>query len=87
MAEAKIVEHQKFAPSQRQFLEGERYLAAGGLVCLIGFDKQTKAMFIHDWARWAMKEDSFTHRGGVQPHAETLKEWLEWRMKNRTLPT
>ena len=79
LAEGKIVEHQKFAPTPRQYEEGKLYTAAGGLCCLIGFDKQTKAMFIaHPWAKEAFKETSFPPGGGYKSHAETLRDWLEW---------
>ena len=78
LAEAKIVPHQSFAPSLRQYLEGQRYEAVDGLCCLIGFDKATKAMFIHPWAKTACKADSFPPGGSFKPHAETLKDWLEW---------
>jgi hypothetical protein len=78
-AEGKLVEHQKFAPTLRQYEEGERYRAAGGLCALIGWEPKTKAMFIHPWARWAMKEDSFPPGGAMKAHAETLKEWLDWQ--------
>jgi hypothetical protein len=79
LAEAKVVAHQTFAPSLRQYLEGKRYTDAGGLCALIGFDKKTKAMFIHDWAEAATKADSFPPGGGYKPHAETLRDWLKWR--------
>lgn len=79
LAEAKIVPHQAFAPSLRQHLEGERYVAAGGLCCLIGWDQKTKVMFVHEWAKTATKAASFPPGGSYKPHAETLKEWLEWR--------
>ena len=79
LAEGKIVEHQKFEPTPRQWKEGVDYTKAGGLCCLIGWDKQTKAMFIHHpWSRWAMKEDCFPPGGGYKSHAETLKDWLDW---------
>lgn len=78
-AEAKIVGHQKFAPTLRQYEEGRQYTAAGGLCCLIGWDKATKVMFIaHPWAKEAFKADCFPLGGSYKPHAETLKEWLEW---------
>lgn len=79
LAEGKIVEHQSFAPTLRQFLEGERYIKAGGLCCLIGWDKQTKLMFVHDWAKTATKRDSFPPGGSSKPYGTTLKEWLEWQ--------
>jgi hypothetical protein len=78
LAEGKVVEHQTFAPTPRQYEEGRRYEAAGGLCALIGFDKQTKAMFVHPWAKTALKKDSFPPGGSVKDHATTLKDWLEW---------
>jgi hypothetical protein len=78
LAEGKIVEHQKFAPTPRQYEEGRQYTAAGGLCCLIGWEPETKVMFIHPWARWAMKVDSFPPGGGYKNHAETLRNWLQW---------
>ena len=79
LAEGKLVEHQKFAPTLRQHEEGERYIAAGGICALIGWEPKTKVMFIHPWARWAMKEDSFPPGGSYKNHAETLKDWLDWQ--------
>jgi len=79
LAEGKLVEHQSFAPTLRQWEEGERYIKAGGICALIGWDKKTKVMFIHDWARTATKADSFPPGGGYGPHAETLRDWLVWR--------
>jgi hypothetical protein len=78
-AEAKIVEHQAFAPTRRQYEEGNDYTAAGGLCCLIGWDKKTKAMFIHHpWSMTATKADCFPPGGGYKSHAQTLKDWLDW---------
>jgi hypothetical protein len=77
LAEGKMVEGQKFQPTARQWKEGQDYIAAGGLCALIGWDPKTKAMFIHPWARWAMKADSFPPGGGYKSHAETLKDYLE----------
>ena len=79
LAEGKIIEHQKFEPTLRQFEEGKRYIAAGGVCALIGWDKKTKVMFVHEWARWAMKADSFPPGGSYKDHAETLRDWLIWR--------
>ena len=79
LAEAKIIEHQAFAPTPRQWIEGVDYEKAGGLCCLIGWDKRTKAMFIHHpWSKSATKADCFPPGGGSKAHAETLKDWLDW---------
>ncbi len=78
-AEGKIVAHQSFAPTLRQYEEGKRYIAAGGLCCLIGWDPKTKIIFIHPWAKTALKKDCFTPANGSdRSHAETLKDWLDW---------
>jgi hypothetical protein len=79
MAEGKIVDHQSFGPTPRQYEEGRRYQAAGGLCCLIGWDKASKAMFVHEWAKVANKANSFPPGGGFKNHGETLKEWLHFR--------
>lgn len=79
LAEGKIVEHQKFAPSLRQYEDGRRYGDAGGLAILIGWDKATKAMFIHEWAKEAFKSASWPPGGSGKDHAQTLKDWLTWR--------
>jgi hypothetical protein len=78
-AEAKIIKYQAFSPTLRQYEEGKRYIAAGGICCLIGWDKKTRAMFIHPWAKIGSKADSFPPGGGYKPHAETLRDWLEWQ--------
>ena len=78
LAEAKLVEHQKFAPTLRQYEEGKRYAAAGGLCCLIGWEPKTKVMFVHEWAKFALKENSFPPGGSYKDHAQTLKDWLDW---------
>lgn len=78
-AEAKLVPHQSFAPTPRQYLEGERYIAADGWCVLIGWDQRTKAMFVHPWAKTATKDASFPPGGSFKDHAETLKDYLDWQ--------
>ena len=78
-AEGKLVEHQKFAPTLRQWEEGERYIKAGGICALIGWDPKTKVMFVHEWAKSAFRGTSFPPGGSYKGHAETLRDWLEWR--------
>jgi hypothetical protein len=76
-AEGKLVPHQSFAPTPRQWIEGERYRAAGGLPVLIGWDPKTKQMYIHEWAESAKKADSFTRPD--LDDAEALEAWLRQR--------
>jgi hypothetical protein len=80
LAEGKLIPHQSFAPTLRQFEEGQRYIAAGGLCALIGWDPKTKVMYVHEWAKTALRKDSFPPGGSYGPHAETLRDWLIWRM-------
>ncbi len=79
LAEGKIVDWQKFEPTPRQYEEGKRYIAAGGLCCLIGWTKFDQVMFIHPWAESAMRADSFPPGGSYFEHAQTLKDWLDWQ--------
>lgn len=79
LAEGKIVGHQAFAPTLRQYEEGKRYIDAGGLCALIGWDSKTKVMFVHEWTKEAKKADSFPPGGSCKPHAETLRDWIIWR--------
>lgn len=81
LAEGKLVPHQSFAPTLRQFEEGERYRKAGGIAALIGWDPKTKQMYIHEWAKKATKEGSFTNLGLDLDDAGTLEAWLEWRAR------
>ena len=74
LAEGKLVEHQKFAPTLRQHEEGERYIAAGGLCCLIGWSMPDKKMYVAKWGKSAMRETSF--HSDIGNHAEQLLEWL-----------
>ena len=79
LAEGKIVQHQSFAPTPRQFEEGKEYIAAGGLCALIGWDPMTKAMYVHEWVEEASKKTAFTERGN---YALVLESWLVWRGSN-----
>ena len=78
LAEGKIIMHQAFAPTPRQFEEGKAYIAAGGLCALIGWDAMAKVIFVHEWAEEASKKTAFTDRGN---YAMVLESWLVWRGK------
>ena len=73
-AEGKLVPHQKFAPTLRQWVEGENYRLAGGLCCLIGWSPSDKKMYIAPWGKEAFKDKSF--HSDIGSHAEQLVEWL-----------
>jgi hypothetical protein len=77
LAEGKLVQHQSFAPTPAQYEEGKKFIRAGGICALIGWDPATKQMYIHEWAKTAKKATAFTaHNGG---DAQMLEAWLEWR--------
>lgn len=82
LVEAKIVAHQQFEPTLRQYEEGKRFIDAGGICCLIAWDKATKAMFIHHWAKVAHKANSFPRGGSgssFKEQAQALWDWLDLR--------
>jgi hypothetical protein len=78
-AEGKLVPHQSFAPTPRQFIEGEKYQAAGGIAVLLGWDRATRQMYIHPWAKTATKAGSFTKPD--LDDAAALEEWLMRRQQ------
>ena len=75
LAEGKLVAHQAFAPTLRQFEEGERYRRAGGTAVLLGWDPATKQMYISEWVKKASKATSFS-LGPDTDDAEALEAWL-----------
>lgn len=87
-AEGKVVPHQAFGPTKRQFEEGRRYIAAGGVCALLGWDKATGRLFIHPWAEQAHKADAWPSGGSFRPNnAEALREWLKWQTIKPSSPT
>jgi hypothetical protein len=82
LAEGKLVEHQAYAPTLRQWVEGEKYQKAGGLCALIGWDPKTEVMFIHEWTKEASKRTSWPPGGSYKDYAETLEEWLKCRQSS-----
>jgi hypothetical protein len=78
LAEGKIVAHQSFGPTLRQYEEGRQYIAAGGLCCLLGWDKAKKTMFVHEWAKTATKAASWSRPD--EYNAVSLKEWIACQM-------
>ena len=78
-AEAKIIDHQAFAPSLRQYEEGRRYIAAGGLCALIGWVRTSKRIYIHPWAKVGNRTDSYSPEDYyARTDAQTLRDWFEW---------
>ena len=70
-AEGKLVDGNLFAPTARQYIEGEAWIKAGVGVLLIGW--QGSLMFISPWVKKADKRECF---GGGPDHAGVLLEYL-----------
>ena len=77
MVEAKLVPHQQFEPTPRQFEEGLRYEKAGGIAVLIAWDPKTMRMYVHQWVNTTHKEDSWPPDGAAPGlHVQALRTWL-----------
>lgn len=63
-AEGKLIDGFKFAPTMRQYEEGERILATGTPVLLLGW--KGPIMYISPWVKQADLRDCFTgHKGSI----------------------
>jgi hypothetical protein len=84
--EGKVVEHQAFAPTERQFIEGNRIIALEGghavpLLVAWGVDS---GFHIHEWARKGAIKTSFTAGDGIDD-AHALRNYLEQRVARNPL--
>lgn len=70
-AEGKMVDGFKFAPTERQWVEGERILATGTRALLIGWKKSFT--YISPWVKQA---DIRMCRGGDYNSAQVLQHFL-----------
>jgi hypothetical protein len=69
-AEGKMVKHQAFSPTSRQFLEGQKILDAGMRVVLIGW--KNSDMAISNWVEVALWDECF-----IGPnHLDTFVEYM-----------
>jgi hypothetical protein len=71
MAEGKLIDGHKFAPTPRQYEEGASWLRAGVVVLLIGW--HDKEMYISPWFKQADKRECWTKPIG---DAESLLQYL-----------
>lgn len=73
--EAKVTDGLKFAPTERQYIEGQRVLEASGhaLPILVGWRQQR--MYIADWGREAYITKAFAQYGSLN-YAQTIEEWI-----------
>ena len=79
-AEGKMIEGNLFAPTERQFVEGERIIAVGGIAILIGWkDKQT---FVSPWVEKADIRTSYSTPDPVNS-VGVLRNYLTWRRQEK----
>jgi hypothetical protein len=77
LAEGKLIEGHKFGPTERQWIEGNRWLVAGVGVVLIGW--KNGMMSISPWVSQADRRECWT---GLD-RAETLMEYLRNGRENQ----
>jgi hypothetical protein len=70
--EGKIIDGLVFAPTERQWVEGKRIIAAGMKAILIGWKRSE--MFISPWVQKAHCDSCFH---GAGPNAALLQTYLE----------
>jgi hypothetical protein len=81
--EGKVTDGIKFAPTERQYIEGMRIIQAAGqaLPILVGWRQET--MYIANWG-----SEAFITKAYRQPdrmnYAQTIKEWLDGRQEHRS---
>jgi hypothetical protein len=71
-AEGKIVDHNLFAPTLAQYVEGTKLIASGQRPILIGWKQSL--MFISPWVKKAHIDDCFS---GPAPWLKTLQDYLK----------
>jgi hypothetical protein len=71
-AEGKIIDGFKFGPTERQWVEGERILAAGLIVTLIGW--KGKDVFVSPWTKQA--DCRFCYQGKTSNAVDVLLAFL-----------
>lgn len=78
--EAKVTDGLKFAPTERQYVEGIRVINAQGSAVPILVGWRSEIMYIADWGR-----EAFITRAFKQPvnynYAQTIEEWIKWKIK------
>lgn len=71
-AEGKVIKGNVFAPTERQFEEGQKIIRAGMKALLIGW--KDKTMYVSPWAPWALREECFSGPARVATLVEYLNE-------------
>jgi len=73
--EGKVTDGLKFAPTERQYVEGLRVMEAHGLALPILVGWRNQVMYIANWGREAFITKAFRQPNNAN-YAQTLKEWL-----------
>ena len=73
--EGKVTDGLKFAPSERQYVEGLRVIEAHGIAVPILVGWRNQIMYIADWGREAFITKAFRQYGSIN-YAQTIEEWL-----------
>ena len=73
--EAKVTDGLKFAPTERQYVEGLRIIEARGSAIPILVGWRQEIMYIADWGREAFITRAFKQPDGSN-YAHTIEVWL-----------
>lgn len=79
--EGKVTDGLKFAPTDRQFIEGRRVIEAHGLAVPILVGWRQEVMYIADWDREAFITKAFKQYGSMN-YAQTIEEWLRGKQRS-----
>jgi hypothetical protein len=79
--EGKVTDGLKFAPSERQYVEGVRIIQAHGFAVPILVGWRNKIMYVADW-----DDEAYITKALRQPdnmnYAQTIKEWLDGKQRS-----
>jgi hypothetical protein len=73
--EGKVTDGLKFAPSERQYIEGLRVIEAHGIAVPVLIGWRNQIMYVADWGREAFITKAFRQYGNMN-YAQTIEEWL-----------
>jgi hypothetical protein len=73
--EGKVTDGLKFAPSERQYVEGIRVIEAKGIAFPVLIGWRSQVMYIADWGREAFITKAFKQPSGAN-YVGTIEEWL-----------
>jgi hypothetical protein len=79
--EGKVTDGLKFAPSERQYVEGLRVIEARGLAVPILVGWRNQVMYIADWGREAFITKAFRQYDNMN-YAQTIQEWIRGKQRS-----